>query len=129
MFLLLKGRYFELGGNLPFYACFIDRRWSRHLPLGDLAATTYKQELVSFSMELLTALAIPYVLSKEVFPRLGYSAVNSTVHRAAWLYSFALCVLCYLAKESYNKLHDSIWEVRYIVGQRLEDVDSRRCQH
>ena len=123
MFLLLKGRYFELGGNLPFYACFIDRRWSRHLPLGDLAETTYKQELVSFSMELLIALAIPYVLSKEVFPRLGYSAVNSTVHRAAWLYSFALCVLCYLAKESYNKLHDSIWEDRYIVGQRLEDVD------
>ncbi|XBJ13066.1 hypothetical protein VPH35_017481 [Triticum aestivum] len=117
------GRSFELRGNLPFYAYFIDKCWSRKLLLGDLAATTYKQELVSFSMELLTALAIPYVLSKEVFPRLGYSAVNSTVHRAAWLYSFALCVLCYLAKESYNKLHDSIWEDRYIVGQRLEDVD------
>ncbi|XP_040248464.1 probable E3 ubiquitin ligase SUD1 [Aegilops tauschii subsp. strangulata] len=117
------GRSFELRGNLPFYAYFIDKCWSRKLLLGDLAATTYKQELLSFSMELLTALAIPYVLSKEVFPRLGYSAVNSTVHHAAWLYSFALCVLCYLAKESYNKLHDSIWEDRYIVGQRLEDVD------
>ncbi|VAH23706.1 unnamed protein product [Triticum turgidum subsp. durum] len=117
------GRSFELGGNLPFHGCFIDRCWSRKLPLGDLAETMYKQELVSFSMELLIALAIPYVLSKEVFPRLGYTAVNSTVHRAAWLYSFALCVLCYLAKESYNTLHDSIWEDRYIVGQRLEDVD------
>lgn len=78
-------------------------------------------------MELLISLVIPHVLAKEVFPRLGFStAVNLAVCRYAWMGSLAFCVLWYLVKASYIKLHDSIRDDRYIVGQTLEDFDCRR---
>jgi E3 ubiquitin-protein ligase MARCH6 len=81
--------------------------------------------LVPVTMKLVTALGVPYVLVKGLFPRFGYSdAVNSAVYHFAWLGSLAMCVLCYLAKAFCRvlvKLHDSIRDERYIIGQRLQD--------
>lgn len=69
--------------------------------------------------KLLAALGVPYVLAKGVFPRFGYSvAMNSAVYRFVWLGSLGF----YLAKALCAKLHDSIRDARYVVGQRLEDV-------
>ncbi|XP_020178465.2 probable E3 ubiquitin ligase SUD1 [Aegilops tauschii subsp. strangulata] len=69
--------------------------------------------------KLLAALGVPYVLAKGVFPRFGCSvAMNSAVYRFVWLGSLGF----YLAKALCAKLHDSIRDARYVVGQRLEDV-------
>ena len=77
------------------------------------------------TMKLVIVLCVPYVLAKGLFPRFGYSAaVNSAVYHFAWLGSLALCGLCYLAKVFWGvlvKLHDSIRDERYIIGQRLQD--------
>jgi E3 ubiquitin-protein ligase MARCH6 len=65
--------------------------------------------------KLVTALGIPYVLAKCIFPKLGFSVgMNSTVYRFAWLGSLTFYVLCI-------KLHGSIRNDRYAIGRRLED--------
>ena len=72
---------------------------------------------------LLPALCIPYVLAKGVFPRFGYSAAtNSAVYRFAWLGTLGPCALCYISKLLCAKLHDSIRDECYVIGQRLEEV-------
>ena len=78
---------------------------------------------IPIATKLLTALVVPYVLAKGVFPTFGYSAaVNSAVYRFAWSGSIDLCALCYLAKVFCVQLHDSIRDDRYIIGRTLEDV-------
>lgn len=81
--------------------------------------------LMPIIVKLLSALCVPYVLAKGVAPRFGYSApVNSAVLRFAWLGSLAMCVLCYLAKVLCRlvvRLHDSIRDERYLIGQRLQN--------
>ncbi|KAM0905656.1 hypothetical protein ACQ4PT_017253 [Festuca glaucescens] len=72
---------------------------------------------------LLTALGLPYLLAKGLFPRLVCSAaVNSTVYRFAWLSSLGFYAICYLGKVLCIKLHDSIRDDHYIIGERLQDV-------
>lgn len=89
------------------------------------AMWVWQDVLAPITMKLVTALGVPYVLAKGLFPRFGYSdAVNSAVYHFAWLGSLAVCALCYLAKAFCRvlvKLHDSIRDERYIIGQRLQD--------
>lgn len=114
---------------LPCMAYFIDETWDGELSLAKEALTSVRliwlleDELMPIAAKLLAALGVPYVLAKGVFPRFGYSAsVNSTVYHFAWFGSLAFCVLCYLAKLFFIKLHDSIRDDRYVVGKSLEDV-------
>lgn len=118
--------------DTPFLAHFIDGRWEWKLTqakedgfAGLRAMWVLRDVLMPITTKLVSALGVPYVLAGCFFPRFGYSvAVNTTVHRFAWLGSLALCGLCYLAKVFCRvlvKLHDSIRDDRYLIGQRLRD--------
>ncbi|KAL7002836.1 putative E3 ubiquitin ligase sud1 [Sarracenia purpurea var. burkii] len=76
-------------------------------------------------MKLLTALCVPYVLSRGVFPVFGYPLViNSAVYRFAWLGCLALSLLCFCAKRFhvwFTNLHNSIRDDRYLIGRRLHN--------
>ncbi|KAF4374053.1 hypothetical protein F8388_007959 [Cannabis sativa] len=87
-------------------------------------------------MKLLTALCVPYVLARGVFPVLGYPlVVNSAVYRFAWLGCLCLSVFCFCAKRFhvwFTNLHNSIRDDRYLIGRRLhnfgEDHELRRTE-
>ncbi|CAI0556888.1 unnamed protein product [Linum tenue] len=76
-------------------------------------------------MKLLTALCVPYVLARGVFPVLGYPlVVNSAVYRFSWLGCLCLSVLCFCAKRFhvwFTNLHNSIRDDRYLIGRRLHN--------
>ncbi|GAB4852921.1 Probable E3 ubiquitin ligase sud1 [Ancistrocladus abbreviatus] len=86
-------------------------------------------------MKLLTALCVPYVLAKGVFPVLGYPlVVNSAVYRFAWVGCLCLSVLCFCAKRFhvwFTNLHNSIRDDRYLIGRRLHNFreDKDDMQH
>ncbi|CAK7329906.1 unnamed protein product [Dovyalis caffra] len=85
-------------------------------------------------MKLLTALCVPYVLARGVFPVLGYPlAVNSAVYRFAWLGCLCFSMFCFCAKRFhvwFTNLHNSIRDDRYLVGRRLhnygEDIEEKQ---
>ncbi|KAA8536214.1 hypothetical protein F0562_028692 [Nyssa sinensis] len=85
-------------------------------------------------MKLLTALCVPYVLARGVFPVLGYPlVVNSAVYRFAWLGCLGFSLLCFCAKRFhvwFTNLHNSIRDDRYLIGRRLhnfgEDTKERQ---
>ncbi|OWM79209.1 probable E3 ubiquitin ligase SUD1 isoform X2 [Punica granatum] len=85
-------------------------------------------------MKLLTALCVPYVLARGVFPVLGYPlVVNSAVYRFAWLGCLVFSLVCFCAKRFhvwFTNLHNSIRDDRYLIGRRLhnygEDGGDRR---
>ncbi|KZV45984.1 hypothetical protein F511_10674 [Dorcoceras hygrometricum] len=76
-------------------------------------------------MKLLTALCVPYVLARGVFPILGYPLiVNSAVYRFAWLGCLILSLLYFCAKRFhvwFTNLHNSIRDDRYLIGRRLHN--------
>ncbi|KAL8239494.1 hypothetical protein R6Q59_016061 [Mikania micrantha] len=76
-------------------------------------------------MKLLTALCIPYVLARAIFPVFGYPlVVNSAVYRFAWLGCLGLSLLCFCAKRFhvwFTNLHNSIRDDRYLIGRRLHN--------
>ncbi|OMO74105.1 Zinc finger, RING-CH-type [Corchorus capsularis] len=76
-------------------------------------------------MKLLTALCVPYVLARGVFPVLGYPlVVNSAVYRFAWLGCLGFSLLCFCAKRFhvwFTNLHNSIRDDRYLIGRRLHN--------
>ena len=76
-------------------------------------------------VKLLTALCVPYVFARGVFPLLGYPlVVNSAVYRFAWLSCLVLLLLAFCAKRFriwFTNLHDAIRDDRYLVGRRLHD--------
>ncbi|XP_071930911.1 probable E3 ubiquitin ligase SUD1 isoform X2 [Coffea arabica] len=76
-------------------------------------------------MKLLTALCVPYVLARGVFPIFGYPlVVNSAVYRFAWLGCLGLGLLWYCAKRFhvwFTNLHNSIRDDRYLIGRRLHN--------
>ncbi|KAL2939365.1 putative E3 ubiquitin ligase SUD1 [Bienertia sinuspersici] len=76
-------------------------------------------------LKLLTALCVPYVLARGVFPVLGYPLiVNSAVYRFAWLGCLCLSVLFFCAKRFhvwFTNLHNSIRDDRYLIGRRLHN--------
>ncbi|KAJ9175297.1 hypothetical protein P3X46_013865 [Hevea brasiliensis] len=85
-------------------------------------------------MKLLTALCVPYVLARGLFPVLGYPlVVNSAVYRFAWLGCLCLSALCFCAKRFhvwFTNLHNSIRDDRYLIGRRLhnygENIEERQ---
>ncbi|GAV83801.1 RINGv domain-containing protein [Cephalotus follicularis] len=85
-------------------------------------------------MKLLTALCVPYVLARGVFPVLGYPlVVNSAVYRFAWLGCLSFSLLCFCAKRFhvwFTNLHNSIRDDRYLIGRRLhnygEDLEQKQ---
>lgn len=76
-------------------------------------------------MKLLTALCVPYVLARGVFPVFGYPlVVNSAVYRFAWLGCLSFSMLCFCAKRFhvwFTNLHNSIRDDRYLIGRRLHN--------
>ncbi|KAA3482425.1 putative E3 ubiquitin ligase SUD1 isoform X1 [Gossypium australe] len=87
-------------------------------------------------MKLLTALCLPYVLARGVFPVLGYPlVVNSAVYRFAWLGCLGFSFLCFCAKRFhvwFTNLHNSIRDDRYLIGRRLhnfgEDMQEKKSE-
>ncbi|WRX13236.1 zinc finger protein [Theobroma cacao] len=87
-------------------------------------------------MKLLTALCVPYVLARGVFPVLGYPlVVNSAVYRFAWLGCLGFSFLCFCAKRFhvwFTNLHNSIRDDRYLIGRRLhnygEDSEEKQSE-
>lgn len=81
-------------------------------------------------MKLLTALCVPYVIARGVFPVLGYPlVVNSAVYRFAWLGCLCLSLLCFCAKRFhvwFTNLHNSIRDDRYLIGRRLHNFGEDR---
>ncbi|KAL4318095.1 hypothetical protein GQ457_18G016340 [Hibiscus cannabinus] len=68
-------------------------------------------------MKLLTALCVPYVLARGVFPVLGYPlVVNSAVYRFAWLGCLCLSCFCFCAK----RFHENTEENRSEAGASSE---------
>ncbi|GLT60425.1 hypothetical protein SLA2020_331920 [Shorea laevis] len=76
-------------------------------------------------MKLLTALCVPYVLARGLFPVFGYPlVVNSAVYRFAWLGCLCLSLLCFCAKRFhiwFTNLHNSIRDDHYLIGRRLHN--------
>ncbi|KAF5814057.1 putative transcription factor C2H2 family [Helianthus annuus] len=84
-----------------------------------------REIVVPIVMKLLTALCIPYVLARGVFPVFGYPlVVNSAVYRFAWLGCLGFSLLCFCAKRFhiwFTNLHNSIRDDRYLIGRRLHN--------
>jgi len=84
-------------------------------------------------MKLLTALCVPYVLARGLFPVLGYPLkVNSAVYRFAWVGCLCFSLLCFCANRFhvwFTNLHNSIRDDRYLIGRRLhnfgEDIEEK----
>jgi E3 ubiquitin-protein ligase MARCH6 len=75
--------------------------------------------------KLLTALCVPYVLARGIFPVLGYPLiVNSAVYRFAWLGCLIFSTLFFCGKRFhvwFTNLHNSIRDDRYLIGRRLHN--------
>jgi E3 ubiquitin-protein ligase MARCH6 len=75
--------------------------------------------------KLLTALCVPYVLARGIFPVLGYPLiVNSAVYRFAWLGCLIFSALFFCGKRFhvwFTNLHNSIRDDRYLIGRRLHN--------
>ncbi|OIW10194.1 hypothetical protein TanjilG_27945 [Lupinus angustifolius] len=84
-----------------------------------------KEIVIPIIMKLLTALCVPYVLARGVFPALGYPlVVNSAVYRFAWLGCLSFSLFCFCAKRFhvwFTNLHNSIRDDRYLIGRRLHN--------
>lgn len=81
-------------------------------------------------VRLLTALCVPYVFARGLFPLLGYSLiVNSAVYRFSWLGCLLLGLFWYGAqrlRQELLDLHNSIRDDRYLVGRRLHNFGERK---
>lgn len=84
-----------------------------------------REIVIPIITKLLTALCVPYVFAKGVFPILGYPLiVNSTVYRFAWLGCLLFSMLYFCAKRFhvwFMNLHNAIRDDRYLIGRRLHD--------
>ncbi|CAL9780058.1 unnamed protein product [Musa acuminata subsp. burmannicoides] len=84
-----------------------------------------REIMIPIISKLLTALCIPYVFAKGIFPVFGYSLiVNSAVYRFAWLGCCLFSLLCFCAKRFhvwFTNLHNSIRDDRYLIGRRLHN--------
>ncbi|KAI3854524.1 hypothetical protein MKW92_008206 [Papaver armeniacum] len=84
-----------------------------------------RDDVIPIVMKLLTALCVPYVFARGLFPVLGYSLiVNSAVYRLAWVGSLSFSVIFFCAKRFhlwFTNLHNSIRDDRYLIGRRLHN--------
>lgn len=83
-------------------------------------------------VQLLTALCVPYVFARGLFPALGYSLItNSAVYRFAWSGCLMLGMLCYMGKclrQGLVDLHNMILDDRYLIGKRLHNFEGRSSE-
>lgn len=91
------------------------------------------QEIViPIMMKLLTALCVPYVFARGLFPVLGYPLiVNSAVYRFAWVGSLSVSLLFFCAKRFhlwFTNLHNSIRDDRYLIGRRLHNFGEDKIE-
>lgn len=81
-------------------------------------------------IHLLTALCVPYVVARGLFPLLGYSLmINSAVYRYAWLGCLFFGIFWYGGHRLHQwllDLHDSIRDDRYLVGRRLHNYGDQK---
>jgi hypothetical protein len=81
-------------------------------------------------IHLLTALCVPYVFARGLFPLLGYSLMtNSAVYRYAWLGCLFFGIFWYGGHRLHQwlmDLHDSIRDDRYLVGRRLHNYGDHK---
>lgn len=84
-----------------------------------------REIVIPIMMKLLTALCVPYVLARGVFPVLGYPlVVNSAVYRFAWLGCLGFSLVLFCTKRFhgwFRNLHNSIRDDRYLIGRRLHN--------
>ncbi|RRT63156.1 hypothetical protein B296_00021709 [Ensete ventricosum] len=84
-----------------------------------------REIMIPIISKLLTALCIPYVFAKGIFPVFGYPLiVNSAVYRFAWLGCCLFSLLYFGAKRFhvwFTNLHNSIRDDRYLIGRRLHN--------
>ncbi|KAJ6803999.1 putative E3 ubiquitin ligase SUD1 [Iris pallida] len=84
-----------------------------------------REIVIPIISKLLTALCVPYVFARGLFPVLGYPLiVNSAVYRFAWLGCLLFSVVCFCVKRFhvwFTNLHNSIRDDRYLIGRRLHD--------
>ncbi|MCO5559734.1 hypothetical protein L7F22_013336 [Adiantum nelumboides] len=80
-------------------------------------------------VKLLTALCVPYVFARGLFPALGYSLlVNSAVYRFAWSGCLILGMLWYgirCLQQWVSELHNAIRDDRYLIGKRLHNFGEK----
>ncbi|XP_024527152.1 probable E3 ubiquitin ligase SUD1 [Selaginella moellendorffii] len=84
------------------------------------------QEIVApVLVKLLTALSIPYVAARGLFPALGLSIlINSAVYRFAWAGSLMLLTGWYglrQLRQLFLDVHNAIRDDRYLIGKRLHN--------
>lgn len=83
-------------------------------------------------IKLLTALSLPYVFARGVFPLFGYSLiVNSAVYRFAWSGCLILGLLWYWIRrfqQWFMDLHNSIRDDRYLIGRRLHNFREEKIR-
>lgn len=81
-------------------------------------------------LKLLTALCVPYVFARGMFPLFGYSLIiNSAVYRFAWLGCLTLGLLWHCMKRFHQwcmNLHNSIRDDRYLIGRRLHNFGEEK---
>uniref|UniRef100_A0A0D6QUN6 RING-type E3 ubiquitin transferase n=1 Tax=Araucaria cunninghamii TaxID=56994 RepID=A0A0D6QUN6_ARACU len=103
----------------------------------DLRGLWVLREIVApILIKLLTALSLPYVFARGVFPLFGYSLiVNSAVYRFAWSGCLILGLLWYWMRrfqQWFMDLHNSIRDDRYLIGRRLhnfrEELENARLR-
>ncbi|KAI7729411.1 hypothetical protein M8C21_010249 [Ambrosia artemisiifolia] len=91
-----------------------------------------REIVIPIVVKLLTALCVPYVLARGLFPVFGYQlVVNSAVYRFAWLGCLGLSLLCFCAKWFhvwFTNLHNSIRDDRYLIGLRLHNFGEDNTQ-
>lgn len=83
-------------------------------------------------VQLLTALCVPYVFARGLFPVLGCSLItNSAVYRFAWSGCLMLGMLLYMGKclrQWLLELHNTIRDDRYLIGKRLHNFEDRNSE-
>ncbi|KAF9623070.1 hypothetical protein IFM89_036206 [Coptis chinensis] len=91
-----------------------------------------REIVIPIIMKLLTALCVPYVFARGMFPVLGYSLiVNSAVYRFAWVGCLCISLLCFCAKRFhvwFSNLHNAIRDDRYLIGRRLHNFGEAGSQ-
>lgn len=84
-----------------------------------------REILAPILMKLLTALCVPYVFARGLFPSLGYSLIiNSAVYRFSWSGCLILAAGWYGVRRVQHwflDLHNSIRDDRYLIGKRLHN--------
>lgn len=118
----------------------VDERWRRKFErvredgFSRLRGLWVLREIViPIVSKLLTALCVPYVFAKGIFPLLGYPLmVNSAVYRFAWLGCLFVSVMCFCARRFhvwFTNLHNSIRDDRYLIGRRLHNYGEETVEN